>query len=164
MPAPRPAVHLACALPKGDRQGVLLDMATQLGVTRFTPLVCARGVVKPNPNTLDRLRRICLEACKQSRRFYLPEIGEPLTPRELVRASAPGSLRIAHPSADAVPLSAATGLNTLTLLIGPEGGFTDEEVQEAITAGARPFGLGTGILRIETAAIAALALTTLGPR
>ncbi len=160
MPAPRPAVHLACALPKGDRQHVLLDMATQLGMVRFTPLLCARGVVKPNPNTLDRLRRICLEACKQSRRFYLPEIDAPLTPRELARASAPGSLWIAHPATDAVPLSTVAGSNTLTLMIGPEGGFTDEEVREAIAAGARPFSLGPAILRIETAAVAALALTT----
>ncbi|TAM48453.1 MAG: 16S rRNA (uracil(1498)-N(3))-methyltransferase [Gammaproteobacteria bacterium] len=164
IPAPRPAVHLACALPKGDRAAVLLDMATQLGMVRFTPLLCARGVVKPNPNTLDRLRRICLEACKQSRRFYLPELDAPLTPRELARASAPGNLWIAHPAAGAVPLSAAANANMLTLLIGPEGGFTDEEVQEVIAAGACPFSLGSGILRIETAAIAALALATLGTR
>ncbi len=164
MPVPRPAVHLACALPKGDRQSVLLDMATQLGMVRFTPLLCARGVVKPNPNTLDRLRRICLEACKQSRRFYLPEIETPASPRELARSSAPGSLWIAHPATDAVPLSAAANSNTLTLLIGPEGGFTDEEVKAAIAGGARPFSLGTGILRIETAAVAALTLATLGAR
>ncbi len=161
MPAPRPAVHLACALPKGDRQNVLLDMATQLGMVRFTPLLCARGVVKPGPNTLERLRRICLEACKQSRRFYLPEIGAPLTPREFVRTSAPGNLWIAHPATDAVPLSIAHS-HTLTLLIGPEGGFTDEEVQEAIAAGARAFSLGAGILRIETAAVAALVLACAG--
>lgn len=164
MPAPRPAVHLACALPKGDRQSVLLDMATQLGMVRFTPLLCTRGVVKPNPNTLDRLRRICLEACKQSRRFYLPEIETSASPRELAQASAPGSLWIAHPAPDAAPLSAAANANTLTLLIGPEGGFTDEEVQAAIAAGARPFSLGSAILRIETAALATLALATLGTR
>lgn len=161
MPAPRPAVHLACALPKGDRQSVLLDMATQLGMARFTPLLCARGVVKPNANTLERLRRVCLEACKQSRRFYLPEIGTPANPRTIARASAPGSLWIAHPSADAVPVAAVTATNTLTLLIGPEGGFTDEEVQDAVAAGARAFRLGEGILRVETAAVAALAAVTL---
>jgi len=166
MPAPRPAVHLACALPKGDRAAVLLDMATQLGMVRFTPLLCARGVVKPGPNTLERLRRVCLEACKQSRRFYLPEIGEPLTPRELARSSAPGSLWIAHPSTVAVsPAEAATAAaGTLTLLIGPEGGFTDEEVQDAFAAGARPVRLGEAILRVETAAVAALAALTLGTR
>lgn len=164
LPAPRPAVHLACALPKGERQHVLLDMATQLGMVRFTPILCARGAVKPSANTLERLRRICLEACKQSRRFHLPEIETPMTPRELARSSAPGSLWIAHPSAAAAPLSAAADSNTLTLLIGPEGGFTDEEMQDAISAGARAFTLGPAILRIETAAVAALAAVTLGAR
>ncbi len=164
MPAPRPAVHLACALPKGDRQSVLLDMATQLGMVRFTPLVCARSMVKPGANSAERWRRICLEACKQSRRFYLPEIEAPAGPRELARRSAPGSLWIAHPTVDAAALLAAPLPNTLTLLIGPEGGFTPEEVQDAIAAGARPFSLGPAILRIETAAVAALAAAMLGVR
>ena len=101
MPNPRPAVHLACALPKGDRAAVLLDMATQLGMVRFTPLVCTRSVVKPGANSRERLRRICLEACKQSRRFYLPEIEAPASPRELARRVPPGNLWIAHPTVDA---------------------------------------------------------------
>jgi 16S rRNA (uracil1498-N3)-methyltransferase len=116
MPAPRPAAHLACALPKGDRAAVLLDMATQLGMVRFTPLSCARAVVKPGPNTLERLKRVCLEACKQSRRFYLPDIDTPRTPRELARSSAPGSLWIAHPSETAAPPAEAAPAGTLTLL------------------------------------------------
>jgi 16S rRNA (uracil1498-N3)-methyltransferase len=61
-----------------------------------------------------------------------------------------------------VPTAAVTATNTLTLLIGPEGGFTDAEVQDAIAAGARACRLGDGILRIETAAVAALAAITLG--
>ena len=163
MPNPRPAVHLACALPKGDRAAVLLDMATQLGMVRFTPLMCARSVVKPGANSRERLRRICLEACKQSRRFYLPEIEAPASPRELARRVPPGSLWIAHPVPGATTL-VGTLSNTLTLLIGPEGGFTDAEVQETIAAGARAFTLGPAILRIETAAIAALTLATLAAR
>lgn len=163
MPNPRPAVHLACALPKGDRQNVLLDMATQLGMVRFTPLVCTHSVVKPGANSRERLRRICLEACKQSRRFYLPEIDAPASPRELARRVPPGNLWIAHPAPGATMLT-GTLPNTLTLLIGPEGGFTDAEVQEAIAAGARAFTLGPAILRIETAAVAALALAMLGAR
>lgn len=163
MPGPRPAVHLACALPKGDRAAVLLDMATQLGVARFTPLVCARSVVKPGANTGERLRRVCLEACKQSRRFYLPEISEPSSLREVARTAPAGSLWVAHPAPGATAL-VGTLPNTLTLLIGPEGGFTEAEVQEAIAAGARAFTLGPAILRIETAALAALTLAVLGAR
>ena len=161
-PAPRRELHLACALPKGERQSVLLDMATQLGMTRFTPLACERAVVKPGAHSEARWKKICLEACKQSRRLFLPVIDAPaaLTP-VCTRAAAQGaSLWIAHPAAHAVPLPAAArnpGTNNLTLLIGPEGGFTDEEVRLAVAQGARIVALGTTILRIETAALALLA-------
>ena len=164
MPNPRPAVHLACALPKGDRAAVLLDMATQLGMVRFTPLVCTRSVVKPGANSRERLRRICLEACKQSRRFYLPEIEAPASPRELARRVPPGNLWVAHPTTDVPAAFIGQQTNTLTLLIGPEGGFTPQELAEVMAAGARPFSLGPAILRIETAAVAALAAATLGAR
>jgi 16S rRNA (uracil1498-N3)-methyltransferase len=140
-------------------------MATQLGMVRFTPLVCARSVVTPGAHSAERWRRVCLEACKQSRRFYLPEIEAPASPRELARRAAPGALWVAHPAAEPSALFAASSLpNTLTILIGPEGGFTEQEVGEVLAAGGRAFGLGAAILRIETAAVAALAAVTFGAR
>jgi 16S rRNA (uracil1498-N3)-methyltransferase len=160
-PAPHPALHLACALPKGDRQSVLLDMATQLGMTRFTPLTCERSVVKPGANSMERWRKICLEACKQSRRFYLPILETESTATDIViRSAAEGnSVWLAHPPAQAMSVSAAVNQNTkgVTILIGPEGGFTEAEIDQAVAAGARPLSLGTSILRIETAAVALLA-------
>src|SRR3972149_10910823 len=90
-PPPKPAIHLACSLPKGDRQGTLLDMATQLGITEFTPLACERSVVRPGANSAERWWRICLEACKQSRRPYLPELRSPATPREVMARTARGT-------------------------------------------------------------------------
>lgn len=161
-PPPAPAIHLACAIPKGDRMTVLLDMATQLGMTRFTPLLCTRSVVKPGAGSADRWRRICLEACKQSRRPYLPEIREPATLARIVADS--GSLWLAHPSgenaAQALPRHTAS-LKSMTVLIGPEGGFTEEEVAQATAQGAKLVALGPGILRIETAAVALLAMLRL---
>jgi 16S rRNA (uracil1498-N3)-methyltransferase len=167
-PPPRPAIHLACALPKGDRQSVLLDMATQLGMTQFTPLECERGVVKPGPKAPDRWRRLCLEACKQSRRSHLPVINPPNVPREIAtHAAAAGStVWIAHPSAQAANIASAVAQNAaadVTILVGPEGGFTEAEVAQAIGGGAKMLALGSAILRIETAAlalVAAFALTT----
>lgn len=160
-PAPRPERHLACALPKGDRQNVLLDMATQLGMTRFTPLRCERSVVNPGANSPARWNRICLEACKQSRRLYLPATEPPATVRDVTaRAATRGSrVWIAHSSEDAVTVSDAVNLapGDVTLLIGPEGGFTPGEVEEAVAHGAGVLSLGTPILRIETAAVALLA-------
>jgi 16S rRNA (uracil1498-N3)-methyltransferase len=166
-PPPRPALHLACALPKGDRQQVLLDMATQLGMTRFTPLDCARSVVKPGANSPARWKKICLEACKQSRRLYLPAIEASSTlPDVARRAAAEGSqMWLAHPAAQAASVTVAINqrANDVTLLVGPEGGFTEAEIEQAVAAGARPLTLGVSILRIETAAVAlvaALALAT----
>jgi 16S rRNA (uracil1498-N3)-methyltransferase len=160
-PAPKPAIHLACALPRGDRQNVLLDMATQLGMTQFTPLVCERSVVQPGARSIERWQRICLEACKQSRRFYLPDIQPPATLRAVTeRAAAQGNdIWIAHPAAQAISLACAvsqSAADAITILVGPEGGFTETEVSQA-AAQTRILKLGSAILRIETAAVALVA-------
>jgi 16S rRNA (uracil1498-N3)-methyltransferase len=165
-PPPKPAIHLACALPKGDRQSTLLDMATQLGMTEFTPLVCERSVVKPGANSAERWRRLCLEACKQSRRPYLPILHESATPQEIVaqEAGRTNTVWIAHPSAAAVAVSRAVEKNNsadVTILVGPEGGFTEQEVERTTGAGAQPIALGSAILRIETAAVALVAAFSL---
>jgi 16S rRNA (uracil1498-N3)-methyltransferase len=160
-PPPRPALHLACALPKGDRQQVLLDMATQLGMTRFTPLDCARSVVRSGANSPARWRKICLEACKQSRRLYLPAIEENSTAPDVARRAVAEASQVwlAHPAAQAVSITAAINqpANDVTLLVGPEGGFTETEIEQAVAAGAKPLTLGASILRIETAAVALVA-------
>ena len=165
-PPPKPAIHLACALPKGDRQNVLLDIATQLGMTLFTPLVCERSVVKPGANSIERWRRVCLEACKQSRRTYLPKLRSPATPREVMARTARGTetVWVAHPSAKAVSVSSAIKQNAsadVTILVGPEGGFMEEEVEQTTGAGAQQIALGPAILRIETAAVALVAAFSL---
>jgi len=165
-PPPKPAIHLACALPKGDRQGTLLDMATQLGITEFTPLACERSVVRPGANSAERWRRVCLEACKQSRRTYLPELRSPATPREVMARTARGTetVWVAHPSAEAVSVSSAIKQNAsadVTILVGPEGGFTEAEVERTTGAGAQQIALGPAILRIETAAVALVAAFSL---
>ena len=159
-PPPRPALHLACALPKGDRQQVLLDMATQLGMTQFTPLHCERSVVKPGANSPARWKKICLEACKQSRRLHLPAMESLATVKNVTARAVAGGARvwIAHPAEDARALIDAVSLTPgdVTVLVGPEGGFTPEEVNQAIAQGAGFISLGKPILRIETAAVALL--------
>jgi 16S rRNA (uracil1498-N3)-methyltransferase len=158
-PPPKQVIHLASALPKGDRQTVMLDMATQLGMDEFTPLECERGVVKPGKNNTERWRRICVEACKQSRRLHLPLIHPPATTQEVITGAAArgDAIWIAHPSNQAISLAAAVqpgNSGITTILLGPEGGFTDKEITLAIRGGARLLSLGTAILRIETAAVA----------
>jgi len=166
-PYPWPLIHLACAIPKGDRQQVLLDMATQLGMASFTPLTCERSVVKPGTGNPERWRRICLEACKQSRRLYLPVIHEPGSPRQVAtQAASPGAdLWIAHPGDRAIPISVLTAsrnqTRAVTILVGPEGGFTQEEIDAVMAASATAVTLGRAVLRIETAAVALLAMLRL---
>lgn len=154
MPFP---LHLACAPAKGDRQAGLLDMATQLGMTAYTPLSCARGVVKTSDTSTARWQRICLEACKQSRRAYLPQLHAVATPAAFAQAAvARGeTVLLAHP--DGGSFTAIDARPQYTIMIGPEGGFTEEEIAQAGAAGAQTVRLGSGILRIETAAIAMLA-------
>ena len=156
MPSTR--VHLACAVPKGDRMATLLDMATQLGMSAFTPLMCARSMVTASEHAMERWQRICLEACKQSRRAYLPSLRMPTEFAAAVRAAARDRHRlyIAHPGGTAPGAQGESG--DITLLVGPEGGFTDDEVALALEAGAQAVDLGEGILRTETAAIALLAI------
>lgn len=155
---------LAIALPKGDRQKTLIDAATELGVTRLVPILSERGVAQPTDKALERLRRQVIEACKQCGRNRLMEISEPVSLSELqAGCGEEATMRwVAHPYTIAGPLrllsSHLHGPATSSLLaIGPEGGFTDEEVNQLANAGWSVVGLGPLILRIEIAAIAAIA-------
>ena len=158
-PPPHPSVHLACALPKGDRQAVLLDMATQLGMTGFTPLLCKHSVVKAGAHAEKRWRRICLEACKQSRRLHLPVIHDALTPAEAASRAAAANhvIWLAHPTGDGSTIFDYSAIASgVTIMVGPEGGFTEEEIAQVTALGGRIVNLGSAVLRIETAAIALL--------
>ncbi len=144
-------------------------MATQLGLASFTPLLCERSVVK-SANS-ERLQRICLEACKQSRRAHLPALHDVATPADVIGHAQAVSTAfwIAHASTNAVPLAALLRESpasppVLTLMIGPEGGFSPTEIEMLAANGGRLVTLGASVLRIETAAIGMLAAIRLaGP-
>ena len=160
--APALAYRLAlyCALPKGERLATLLDMATQLGVTHFTPLVCEHSVVQPGGNWHARAERICIEACKQSRRLHLPVLDTPqdfAVALAAARAATP-CLWFAHPGAAATARSDDIPSEGLAIFVGPEGGFTDVEATTADRAGAIRVDLGPRLLRIETAAVALIGI------
>lgn len=158
-PPPNPAIHLAAALPKGDRQATLLSMATQLGMASFTPLQCERSVASGEGSSFhERSLRVCIEACKQSRRAHLPDIHEAMTPAHAASHAKKldAVALVAHPGGQSPAHAAPVGA-PLLLLIGPEGGWTDNETAAMAANGAKTVTLGDGILRIETAAIAMLA-------
>lgn len=148
-------IHLACALPKGDRLSTLVDMTTQLGVASMTPLRCERSVVGETDARADRIRRIQIEACKQARCAWVPELRPEVDVASL--ASRGGAMVVFHPGG-ATPREVALSLGTdVVLCVGPEGGFTEGEVASLTRAGAHVVSLGETILRIETAAVVGVA-------
>ena len=163
-PPPAHRVHLASALPKGDRLATLLSMATQLGMTDFTPLLARRSVVLPSPETPERWSRVLREACKQSRRPWQPTIHPPATPLEsLKNASAQSLALLMDAGGEPARMLIKQPRGDRLVLVGPEGGFDADERTELIAAGARRIALTPATLRIETAAAAALAVLELSP-
>ncbi len=153
---------LAVAFPKGDRQRWLLEKAVELGVTRLVPLQTVRSVGKGEVNA--KLARYVIEASKQCGRNRLMEIASPVAWSALVKEAATGLRLLAHPggqSLAAIDCQTKAG-EKLLIAVGPEGGFTDEEVSLALDAGWTTVGLGPRILRIETAAVALVSAIALG--
>jgi len=152
-----PSLTLAVALPKGDRQRWLVEKAVELGVSKLVPLTTQRGVAQPVEKALDRLQRAVIESSKQCGRNRLMELSPPQTLRDcLAAAPADCSRWIAHPSKAARPpseLLREAETRPLLLAVGPEGGFSDEELESA-GADCQLVTLGPRILRIETAAVA----------
>lgn len=146
------SLTLAVALPKGDRQKMLVEKLVELGATSLIPLETERSVAEGTPSALLRLRRQVIEASKQCGRNRLMSIGEPIDVAQLVGMSTSERRVLAHPSGGM--LSTAMLAEPTTIAVGPEGGFTDEETSLAATAGWEVVSLGPRILRVETAALA----------
>lgn len=159
-------IILGAALPKGDRQKWLVEKAVELGVQRIIPLVTERSVAQPTSPALDRLRRHVIEASKQCGRNRLMEVAHPLDFATFVRTPQNTLLRwIAHPNpaqtsspAPVPEMPCGETVGPVWMAVGPEGGFTEEEIAAALHAGWQPVTLGPRILRVETAAIFLVAL------
>ena len=145
-------ITMGIALPKGDRQKVLIEKLTEVGVQRVVPLITKRSVAAPKANGLDKLRRLVIESSKQCRRNRLMEIDEPKTWDEFLNSDLPAKRLIAHPTNERFDWN-ANATDACAVAIGPEGGFSEEEYAQAIEQGWQSVSLGKRILRIETAAI-----------
>ncbi|MGL4420994.1 MAG: RsmE family RNA methyltransferase [Gemmataceae bacterium] len=150
-------VVIAAAMPKGDRGDFLIEKLVELGVAAFVPLITARTIVQMKETRLENLERAVIEASKQCGRNHLMTIHPPMKWAAFVGNDAPwpGAWQVLHTATTitAVPL----GLATRTVAIGPEGGFTPEEIALAIESGWQIASLGPRVLRTETAALAAAA-------
>lgn len=144
---------LGLALIQPDRFELALQKATELGVTRIVPVISERVEVRLErvSKKSDRWERIIAEAVKQCGRASVPPLATPTPFEELIEGPGPRFLL----DADAPPLSHEGTIEELTMLVGPEGGFSDREIELARAAGCRGLRLGPRRLRAETAAIAA---------
>jgi 16S rRNA (uracil1498-N3)-methyltransferase len=153
-------VVLYVALLKGDKLSEVVRAATELGATRIQPLITRHSVPKEmGEGKLRRLKAIAKEAAKQSGRLRVPEVLPPI-PLKAVPEVEQGL--VAHVGARALVREVLDLNRNLSLAVGPEGGFAEEEVALLKERGFAPVSLGRRILRAETAATALLALATAG--
>lgn len=156
-------VTLAVAAPKGERFRWLVEKSAELGVRRLVPLKTARSVVEPGAGKLQKARQAVIEAAKQCGAGMLMEIDELTAWDEFLgRAHGPG-LFVAHPGGRPLgaALDAVDSTSAVCVAVGPEGGFTAEEIEQSESRGAIAVDLGPHVLRVETAALAAAACARL---
>lgn len=161
LPRPQPELVVVQALPKGDRGELAVEVLTEVGAARVVPWAAERSVAvwrgERSAKSLGRWRATAREAAKQARRAWHPEIDELARTEHVVDLVAAADLAVVLHEEASEPLAAvevpATG--TVLVVVGPEGGLTDDEVARLVGAGARSVRLGAEVLRTSTAGVAA---------
>lgn len=158
----RPRVILAQALAKGDRDELAIQAATELGVDEIWPWQAARSVSRWEGAKLkkgrERWQSIVREAAKQSHRAWIPEVSEVRTTKQLIEAAKTKQLLVLEPGAE-FALSDLRDFEPdidLVLIVGPEGGISDSELELFVAAGGRLCRMGENVLRTSTAGPVAL--------
>lgn len=175
VPRPVPPVTVVQAIPKSERSELAIELATEAGADEFIPWQASRCVARWEgsraENGLRRWRAVARSAARQSRRAYIPVVHGPVSGAELAafaaqRVAAGAQVLILHESAER-PLAdiAVAQADSVVLVVGPEGGITDDELSSLAAAGAVAVRLGPTVLRTSTAAAVTLgALGVLTPR
>jgi 16S rRNA (uracil1498-N3)-methyltransferase len=148
-------ISLYQAVPKGGRMDLVVEKATEVGVTRIVPLVTERGIVEPGGGKVERWRRVAEAAARQSLRMGVPEVQKPVPFAEAVRCAGEGGVLL-HNDTCLSPLEDLVGA-PVGLFIGPEGGWSEGEMRLAIDTGLAFAQLGPYRLRSETAGVVAVA-------
>ncbi|CAM4265824.1 16S rRNA (uracil(1498)-N(3))-methyltransferase [Paenibacillus tarimensis] len=166
------SVTIAQSLPKGDKMELVIQKGTEIGAASFLPFESERMIVqydaKKEGKRLERWRKIAKEAAEQAHRSMIPDVEPVCSWKQLTaRMSGYDAVLFCYERAGGSASSGLRGLlrdlasldaarPRLLIVVGPEGGFTEREAEEAEAAGARLVGLGPRILRTETAAMVAL--------
>jgi 16S rRNA (uracil1498-N3)-methyltransferase len=162
-PVETPRVTVVQAIPKGERGELAVEMLTEVGVDVIVPWSAARsvGVWRSDraDKALSRWRRAAREAAKQARRTRFPEVTPPATTEEVAALLASASVRVVLHEAASGPLADVPipGRAEIVVVVGPEGGITDEELAAFAAVGAEPLRMGSSVLRTSTAGVAAVA-------
>ncbi|MFG1696389.1 16S rRNA (uracil(1498)-N(3))-methyltransferase [Nonomuraea sp. NPDC049309] len=159
----RPALRLTVVqgLPKGDRGELAVEMMTEAGVDVIVPWAAARSITQWKGDkvakALGRWRSTAREAGKQARRFHLPEVADLASTAQVERLLAEAALGLVLHEEATEPLSgvALPAEGDIVMVVGPEGGVSEEELARFTTAGAAPVLLGPTVLRTSTAGVAA---------
>ena len=155
-------------LPKNNKMALILQKITEIGVTQIVPIYSEHVLQKPSQNRYERWCRIVISATKQCKRAWLPELCGPETfAASLAQLQKFSRRLILNPHLEQewqtkhikAVLREVSQPVSIALFVGPEGGFSKQEVTAAIESGCIPVTLGTNILRTETAAIVAVAVT-----
>lgn len=155
----RIVIHLAQGIARGEKMDFIMQKAVELGVQKIIPLITERCNVRLKGDREEKRwqhwQSIIISACEQSGRNYLPELSSPLTLQEwLPQVTAEHRFVLSPHAHDSLPQSTSS---TFALLLGPEGGLSEDEIKQAEHYQFLPLKLGPRILRTETATIAALA-------
>jgi 16S rRNA (uracil1498-N3)-methyltransferase len=163
VPEPSPALTVVQALPKSDRGELAVSVLTEIGVARIVPWAASRSVTvwrgDRAAKSLARWRSTAREAAKQARRAWFPVVTEPAATDEVVALLADAELGVVlHEAAEASWATVQVPeAGSVVVVVGPEGGLTDEEVSAFAAAGGHGVRLGAEVLRTSTAGVAAAA-------
>lgn len=162
-PEPQPALTVVQALPKGDRGELAVEVLTEVGVACIVPWAASRSVAvwrgERAAKSLARWRSTAREAAKQARRRWHPEVRPLASTAEVADLVTGAALAVVLHEAASEPLAdlAVPESGRVVVVVGPEGGLSDDEVAALRAAGARPVRLGEEVLRTSTAGVAACA-------
>lgn len=161
-------VTLFQGLPKADKMEFIVQKCIELGVTEIVPVITERSISKINTDKdanakVSRWQKIALEAAKQCNRGIVPSVGMPVRFSDAVNIAANKDLSIIPYEKESTAgfkdiASVCSNITTASIFIGPEGGFTEQEIEKAEDRGVRKITLGPRILRTETAGMVALSL------
>lgn len=150
----KPHLHIAIAPTKlNDRTEWFLEKATEIGVNEISPVICHRSERKVVNH--ERFHKVIVSATKQSMNLWMPVLNEQITMQEFLKKTPPGYIAHCLDGEKINLRDAEAGSGAITILIGPEGDFTPEEVGRATELGWKPLSLGSSRLRTETAALVA---------